>query len=157
MEWIRDPGKRPVRIAYTTSGRPSAAVIEDDRSIVDTKLYQVTCRGIGEAHYLLAIINSDTLATAVKPFCGTNWARKIRDLHKHLWKLPIPEYDRGNALHRRLSRLGRDAAKEASELLTLDSNISSRKARELMRHKWQPASKVAARIEDAVAELLRGV
>ena len=156
LAWCIEPGRRGIRIAYTTSGEPSAAVIDDQKAILDTSVYQVTCRNQAEAHYLLAIINSNTMATAVKPFCPTNWARKIRTLHKHLWKLPIPEFDRGNALHRRLSRLGRDAAKEASELLTLDPNISPRKARELMRHRWQPASKVAARIEDAVAELLRG-
>ena len=156
LQWIREPGKRPIRIAYTTSGRPSAAVIKDDRSIIDTKLYQVTCRGISEANYLIAIINSDILAASVKPFCGTNWSHKIRDLHKHLWKLPIPEYDSRISLHRRLSRLGRDAAKEASEFLAPDPNVTPRKARELMRHEWQPTSKVAARIEQAVAELLRG-
>ena len=156
LAWCIDPGKRPVRIAYTTSGEPTAAMVEDSKAILDTSLYQVTCRNEAEAHYLMAIINSNALATAAKPFCPTNWARKIRTLHKHLWKLPIPQYDSRISLHRRLSRLGRDAAKEASELLAPDPNVTPRKARELMRHEWQPTSKVAARIEQAVAELLRG-
>ena len=156
LAWCVDPGERPIRIAYTTSGEPSAALIEDPKAILDTSLYQVTCRNTDEAHYLLAIINSNTLATAAKPFCPTNWSRKIRTLHKHLWKLPIPEFDRNIALHRRLARLGHDAAAEARELLAPATNPTPRKAREMMRHVWQPSSNVAGRIERAVAELLRG-
>lgn len=156
LQWIREPGDRPIRMAYTTSGRPSAALIEEDQSILDTKLYQVTCRGLDEANYLMAIVNSDVLASAVKPFCGTNWAHKIRDLHKHLWKLPIPEFDGNNALHERLSRLGEEAAEEARQLLSHTPDLTPRKAREMMRHVWQPSSEVATRIERSVSELLRG-
>ena len=104
----------------------------------------------------MAIVNSDVLASAVKPFCGTNWAHKIRDLHKHLWKLPIPEFDSNNALHDHLSQLGHKAADEALQLLKPVPNITPRKAREMMRHVWQPSSEVAKHIEGSVAELLRG-
>ena len=156
LAWCVDPGERPIRIAYTTSGEPSAALVEDQKAILDTSVYQVTCRDLDEAHYLLAIINSNTMATAVKPFCPTNWARKIRTLHKHLWKLPIPEFDSEDATHVRLSQLGYEAADEARQLLAAAANPSPRKAREMMRHTWQPSSSVARRIEREVAELLRG-
>ena len=156
LSWCGSPGDRPIRLAYTTSGEPSAALIEDQKAILDTSVYQVTCRDLDEAHYLLAIINSNALAAAVKPFCPTNWARKIRTLHKHIWKLPIPEYDSTVALHRHLSQLGREAADEARQLLKPVPNITPRKAREMMRHVWQPSSEVAKHIEGSVAELLRG-
>ena len=156
LRWIRDPGNRATRIAYTTSGEPTAALVEDQKAILDTSLYQLTCRDLNEAHYLLAIINSNALAAAVKPFCPTNWARKIRTLHKHLWKLPIPEFDSNNALHERLSRLGEEAAEEARQLLSHTPDLNPRKAREMMRHMWQPSSEVATRIETSVNELLRG-
>ena len=156
LAWCGDHGGRPHRIAYTTSGEPSAAQIADNTAILDTSVYQVTCRSRDEVHYLLSIINSTALAVAVKPFCPTNWARKIRTLHKHLWKLPIPEFDRNDPLHRRLARLGRKATDEANELIGSLEDATPRKADEVMRHQWQTSSKTASDIESAVSELLRG-
>ena len=151
---------RPIRIAYTTSGRPTAALIGDNRAIVDETLYEVTCRDFDEAYYLLAIINSDTLAKAAKPFCSTNWAKEIRSLHKHLWKLPIPEYDAANESHVQLSRLGRRAAQLAQyQLESLAARIGANRltadrVRADLRNHWQPESRIAAQIETAVARLL---
>lgn len=156
LEWLRDPGKHPVRIAYSAHGEPTAALICDDKAVLDEMLYQVACRSLDEAHYLLAIINSNTLATNAKPFCPTNWARKIRHLHKHLWKLPIPEYDPNDTDHVNLSRLGRRATVEARTIIT---NLGTppptvRKAREVLRHDWQPNSPTAQAIEIAVKKML---
>ena len=150
LAYLRDPGDRPVRIAYTTSGQPTAALIEDGQAIVDEKLYQVTCRDTDEAYYLLAIINSEALAKAVKPFCPTNWARKIRHLHKHLWKLPIPAYDAANARHAELSRLGQLAAQEVAARAEKGLGVG----RAELRNDWQPLSPTAQAIEAAVSQLL---
>ena len=152
---------RTARIAYTTNGEPTAVIIRDNHAILDTKLYQTVCRSEEEAHYLLAIINSNRLATQAKPFCTTNWAKKIRDFHKHGWKLPIPCYDDEYPLHVRLSELGKSAEQECTALITESEIMSkpvgeaqSRDARRLLRHNWQPNSEVAQDIEVAVAELL---
>ncbi len=156
LEWLRNPGDRPVRIAYTTSGEPTATLISDDQAVLDTKLYQVTCRSLDEAHYLLAIVNSNALAKAAKPFCTTNWKREIRDLHKHLWKLPIPAYDPNDLSLTDLARLGRDAATEAEQVIadlgTTPPSVT--KARAVLRHQWQPNSPTAQQIETAVNQLL---
>ena len=56
--------------------------MRDNHAIMDRKLYQTVCQSEGEAHYLTAILNSDELATRAKPFCTTNWAKKIRDLRE---------------------------------------------------------------------------
>ena len=156
LAYLRDPGDRPVRIAYTTSGRPSSALITDDTAILDTSTYQVACRNQDEAHYLLSIINSDALADAAKPFCPTNWARKIRTLHKSLWKLPIPAYDSDNTLHTELSSLGKTAAADAAEIISNLDVVNGYTADRAMRHYWQPTSPTAQAIEKAVAELLGG-
>ena len=37
-----------------------------------------------------------------------------RDLHKHLWKLPIPEFDPSNPLHLGISKAGEAAADGAA-------------------------------------------
>ena len=114
--WCDNPGDRPVKIVYTQNGVPTAALIDGD-AIVDTKLYWVTCKDIQEAYYLLAIINSDALAIAVNQYTTPNWAGNTRDLHKHLWKLPIPEFDPENLLHATLAKAGGRLAAGVEERL----------------------------------------
>ena len=106
LAYLRDPGDRPVRIAYSSSGVPTAALIADTQAILDYTLFQVTCSNLNEAYYLLAIINSDALASEVNRFMPKGLFG-ARHLQKHLWKLPIPTYDPNNAEHLNLSRLAR--------------------------------------------------
>jgi len=154
-------GDGTTRIAYTTNGEPTAALVKDSHAILDTNLYQTICRSKKEAHYLLAIINSNELAIRAKPFCPTNWAKKIRHFHKHGWKLPIPRYDADDPLHIKLGELGANAEQECQAIIA-DSNImsqppgdaQSRVARRLLRHEWQPNSATAQAIEKSVARLL---
>ena len=149
-----------VRVAYTTSGRPTAALIRDNYSILDTKLYQTECETANEAHYITAILNSDSLETAAESFMARGLYGP-RDFHKHGWKLPIPSYDAGDPLHIRLRELGQAAEQECKTLIA-ESGIQdnpageaqSRAARRLLRHEWQPNSKAAQEIEAAVKQLL---
>ena len=154
-------GDGTVRVAYTQAGQPTAVVIRDSNAIMDRKLYQTICQSDNEASYLTAIINSDELATRARPFCTTNWAKKIRDFEKHGWKLPIPRYDANDPLHVRLSELGATAEQEcAARIVNSDiptkpaGDAQSRAARQILRHEWQPISATAQAIEVAVAELL---
>ena len=155
LEWSSASGDRPVRIAYTTSGVPTAAMVDEDKAVLDTTLYQVSCHDLDEAYYLLAIINSDALATAVNQFMPKGLFG-ARHLHKHLWKLPIPEYDPNEQTHADLSSLGKRAATEAEKIIAAlgDPAPSVTKARSVLRHEWQPNSGVAQNIETAVQQLL---
>ena len=150
-----------VRVAYTSSGRPTAAIIRDNRAIVDYVLFQMECKSEPEAYYLVSIINSTELAKRAKPFCPTNWAKEIRHLQKHGWKLPIPRYNEYDELHVRLSELSAAAEQECRALVDQSDimdkpagDAQSRAARILLRHQWQPSSATAQAIEKAVAELL---
>ena len=102
LDWVHDKGERSVRIVYTQNGEPTAAVI-DDESVVDTKLYWVTCKSLREAHYLLAIINSAALYQAAAPLMNKGQFG-ARDLHKQLWKLRIPGYTNEVSLHREIAQ-----------------------------------------------------
>ena len=102
LAWQQNPGERPVRVVYTGYGQPTAAIINDDTIIVDYKLFWITCKDEQEAYYLLAIINSETLYEAVEPLMSKGQFG-ARDLQKHLWKLPIPEFDPAVPLHTPLS------------------------------------------------------
>ena len=157
LEWKREPGDRQIRVVYSGWGAPTAALLHDNDAIVDYKLFWIACRDVQEAYYLLAIINSDTLADAVNKYTTPNWAGKTRDLQKHLWKLPIPEFDPGNALHVDVSDAGRAAVGSAArQLAQLDRerqrvtvNIARREIR-----RWLRESTEGNAVEEAVQGLL---
>jgi len=155
LTWQKNTSDRPVRLVYTKSGAPTATLIDDDAIIIDHLLFWVTCKSVEEAHYLLAIINSDTLYEAAKPLMSKGQFG-ARDLHKHLWRLPIPEYD--DDLHADISDAGRSAADGAArELARLrqerGDDVSVRIARRELRT-WLRSSEEGKRVEAVVGKLL---
>ena len=159
LQWQEDPGTRPVRVVYTKSGEPTAALLRDANAVVDHLLYWVPCNTIGEAHFLMAVINSRTLADAVNQYTTPNWAGRTRDLHKHLWKLPIPAFDAKNALHREVARTGKAAtaaaARQLAALRKNRGNVSVTVVRRELRA-WLRGSKEGKAVERAVSKLLAG-
>ena len=162
LEYLQNAiaGDETVRVSYTSSGRPTAAIIWDNHAIVDYVLFQTVCCSEDEAYYVLAVINSNELAAAAEMFMARG-LYGARHFQKHGWKLPIPRYDANERLHVRLSERGKAAEKECATLIA-DSDIpnqlagdaQSRAARKMLRHEWQPISVTAQAIEVAVAELL---
>ena len=157
IEWQRDHGPRLVRVVYSKAGEPTAALLRDDAAIIDHLLFWVTCKNEWETYYLLAIINSRTLATAVNKFTTANWAGNTRDLHKHLWKLPIPEFDASNPLHQAISKAGEaapdGAAKQLEQLRQDRPKLTVTIARRELR-KWLRASTEGKTVEEGVGKLL---
>ena len=116
LEWMQVPGNRTFRVMYTTAGQPTAAQMGPS-NLVAERLYWVKCCSQSEVNYLLAIINSDALLKAAEPFMSKGLFG-ARDLHKHLWKLPIPEFDPTQELHSTIMEAGAAAALAAKEWLT---------------------------------------
>ena len=156
LEWQRNPGDRPVRVVYSGYGIPTAALIHDVDVIVDYKLFWITCKDTMEAHYLLAIINSDALYELVTPLMSKGQFG-ARDLQKHLWKLSIPEFDAGNSLHVRVSQAGEAAAqgvaKQMAQLRQDRGEVTVTIARRELR-KWLRESTEGKAAEEAVEKLL---
>ena len=156
LDWQRNSGDRPVRVVYGGWGTPTAALLHDDHAIVDYKLFWIACKDAREADYLLAIINSDALYEAVAPLM-TKGQFGARDLQKHLWKLPIPDFDPVNALHMDVADAGREAAVGAREKLdglrADRGRVTVRIARRELR-KWLKSSPEGQSVEAAVAKLL---
>ncbi len=98
LEWQRNFDDGQVRVVYSKSGEPSAAILHDNTALVENVLFWIPCRDIDEANYLLAIINSAALRDAVTPLM-TRGLFGARDLHKRLWRLPIPRFDPDQGLH----------------------------------------------------------
>ena len=173
LVYLRDSADRPVRIAYTSHGRPTASLIQDDQAILDCTLFQVSCRCLNEAYYLLAVINSSVLFQTMEPFMPRGKYGGARHVQKHLWKLPIPEFDSTNGLHVELSTLGHTAEAESRQRIDEmqqqnQTSLTSRTARNELRNNWQTPlnppqqkrkgpkrfSPTATAIEEAVIALL---
>ena len=160
LTWQQDPGTRPVRVVYASAGQPTASILQNNNAIIDCKLFWVPCKSIEEANYLLAVVNSDALAIDVNKYTTPNWAGNTRDVQKHLWKLPIPEYDPAQKLHVRISQAGERAASGAAARLEqvreergdkLTVTIARRELRA-----WLRSSPEGAAVEAAVGQLLAG-
>ena len=159
LVWKRNPGDRMVRIVYTEAGEPTAALINHDDILVDETLYWITCKDSSEANYLLAIINSYALYQAVTPLMAKGQFG-ARHLHKHLWKLPVPEFDPSDALHKSIAEAGEAAAKGAAMQLEQlrqerGAKLTVTIARRELR-KWLRESAEGQAVEEVVGELLGG-
>ena len=157
LEWQQNQDSRPIRIVQSEAGVPTAAILANDVGVVDETLYWITCKDMYEANYLLAIINSDVLYEAVQPLMAKGQFG-ARHLHKHLWKLPIPEFDAGSPLHRELAEAGAAAALGASgRLAELRSERGERLTVTIARRElraWLRGSAEGAAVEGVVGELL---
>ena len=159
LAWQQDNNSRPVRVVYTRGGQPTAALLDDNAAIVDKNLYWITCKDIHEANYLLGIINSQALYDAVQPLM-TKGQFGARDLEKHLWKLPIPEYDDSEPLHQEIAEAGATAALGAAARLaelrqSRGASVSVTIARRELRA-WLRAGPEGAAVEGVVGRLLGG-
>ncbi len=158
LAWQEDPQSRPVRVVYGSSGRPTAAIATDANPIIDYTLFWITCRSIQEANYLLGIINSDALYRVVSSLMPKGLFGS-RHLQKHLWRLPIPAFDRKNAAHTAVARAAAAAAAGAGQRLAElrserpDAGVSIVR-REL--REWLKASRQGKSVERAVERLLSG-
>ena len=156
LEWRRNPGNRPFRVFQTEAGQPTAALVRADAAIVDSTLYWIACKDIKEAHYLLAIINSDRLYEAAKSLMPKGQFG-ARHLHKHLWKLPILEFDPTDSLHTDVSKAGEAAALAAADQLAQLHDERDRVTVTIARRelrKWLRNSPEGQAVEDAVKRLL---
>ena len=158
LEWQRNPNGRSLRVVYSGSGAPTAALLQNDDALVDYTLYWTACKDPQEANYLLAIINSQALYESVESLMAKGQFG-ARHLQKHLWKLPIPEFDPANDLHVEVSQAGRAAADGAAQRLAQlrqeRDRVTVTIARRELRQ-WLRESPQGKAVENAVGRLLAG-
>jgi hypothetical protein len=95
---------------------------------VDHTAYWLSCRSQEEAEYLVAILNSEVVNLAIKPFQSMGLLGE-RHVHKKVLDLPIPEYDDSNQAHRDIAQMGARAHREATAL-NMPSNACKGLARQ---------------------------
>ena len=157
LNWQRAHDDRPIRVVQNAAGQPTAAILPDDAVLVDETLYWITCKTLEEANYLLAIINSATLYEAVQPLMNKGQFG-ARNLHKHLWKLPIPEFDPRQKLHMVIAKAGeRAAAGAAQKLAEVRERRGGQASVTIIRRElraWLRSAAEGKEVEAAVAALL---
>jgi len=104
----------PLRIVYNRAGMHlAAAKITDRRALVANGLYWAAVRSVDEADYLCAVVNAPATTELVRPFMS--YGKDERDIHKHIWEVPIPLFDEANPVHLRLAELAKIAEKTAEQ------------------------------------------
>jgi hypothetical protein len=104
------------RVVYSKSGMYlAAAYVDDQRAVIDHKLYWATVADRDEARYLTAVLNSDALLQLVRPLQARG-EHNPRDFDKYVWRMAIPLYDTASQLHRRLVELAHHAEQVAAQV-----------------------------------------
>lgn len=141
-----------LRVVYAKAGsQPAACVIRDSKAIIDHMLYWAKPDSEEEAHYLCAIINSETVRKRAEAYQARGQFG-ARHFDKVVWNLPIPRFDAKLALHRELATLGSEAERIA-EVVELIETEKFQRARQRVRRALI-ADGVAVEIEKAVEKLL---
>jgi hypothetical protein len=104
----------PLRIVYNRAGMHlMAAKVKNSRAIIASGLYWASMETEEEADYLCALMNAPVTTETVRPFMS--YGKDERDIHKHVWEVPIPKYDPDVPAHRRLAELGKRAEEIVAE------------------------------------------
>ena len=143
---------KAIRVVYSKAGsQPAAAVIRDDRAVIDHKLYWMTATSEHEATYLVAILNSETARSRAERY-QSRGQFGARDFDKVIFNLPIPVFDASVKLHTDLAALGA-RGEEVAGMVELPEAERFVAARQRVRRALIEEG-VAGDIEKAVEKLL---
>ena len=103
----------PLRVIYNKSGMHLvAAKAKLPRALISGNLYWASMASEEEADYVCAVLNAPATTEALRPLMS--YGKDERDIHKHVWQLPIPKFDPPSAEHQRIVELGRILAKKVA-------------------------------------------
>ena len=135
-------------VLYNAAGTNLVATWLDRTSlplpfVVDHKTYVANCDSSEEADYLAAILNSEAVNEAIKPFQSMGLLGE-RDIHKKVLDLPIPLYSPSDSDHQTIAGLGARARAATANLLV---------AAEFPKHLAQRRAWVRAQLGYLMAEI----
>ena len=142
-----------LRVIYSASGTlMAAAVLADDAAAIEHKLYWAPARSLAEAHYLIAVLNSEAARRRVASL-QSRGQLGARDFDKVMWTLPIAEFAAANPLHAAIAAAGHRAETVAAQV-PLEEGVYFITARRQVRSALAEDG-VAGEIDSLVEELLR--
>lgn len=141
----------PLRVIYNKSGMHLvAARVKVRRALVSGNLYWASMATEEEADYLCSVLNAPATTEALRPLMS--YGKDERDIHKHVWQLPIQKYNPDNSTHQRIIELGR-VQEDRAFAFELNSELhfaaSRRHIRELLA-----ATAEGEELNDIVHEML---
>jgi hypothetical protein len=140
-----------LRIVYNGSGmHVCSAKLRDSRALVSNGLYWSAMRSEEEANFLSAILNAPITTELTRPLMS--YGKDERHIHKHVWELPIPEFDEDNTVHERISKLGSDCETLASAF-AIDTNVHFAATRRHIREYLQ-STDAGRELSELVFELI---
>ena len=126
---IHDDGAK--HIVYNKSGTHLCATrLHHQNCLVNDGLYHYTAQSVAEAHYLLGILNAQTLQQAYRHARLTD-----RGYDKHIWKaVPVPDFDPQQLAHTKIVRLAESCEQFIDSLVPVPSR---KQAREMLADSTQ--------------------
>jgi hypothetical protein len=121
-----------LRVVYAKGGTLPAACIIRTSSVIENKLYWCAPADEAEAHYLAAVLNSETARSRAAAY-QSRGQFGARDFDKVMFNLPIPRFDPKNRLHRDLAAAAEDAEKIAAAV-ALPEGVKFQRARKMIRN-----------------------
>ena len=141
-----------LRVIYNTSGmHVVAAKVKNRRALVSSDLYWATVSGEAEADFLCAVLNAPATTETVRPLMS--YSKDERHIHKHIWQLPIPQFDAANPAHQRIVEIAKILEQRVAEFAvsdTLHFAATRRHIRELLE-----ATEEGQELNDIVFEMLQ--
>ena len=143
----------PLRVLYAASGTlPAAFVLRDNRTVIEHILYWTAPASEEEAHYLAAILNSETARARAAQYQARGQFG-ARHFDKVMFNLPIPVFAAG-PLHRDLAQAGAHAETIAATVELVEGEKFQR-ARKRVREALAEEG-IGGEIEKLVEKLLDG-
>jgi len=131
----------PNKIQETLFGIPIQGIIVEDTT------YYYTTDDENEAHYLCAILNSDTINELVKPL-QPKGSFGERHFHRRPLELPIPKFDPNNELHTQLAELSKRAHEKMKDFKFKAKSAGRRRkeAREFLKKEIEEINELVRKI-----------
>jgi hypothetical protein len=119
----QNPRKR-FKVIYATAVTNIVSCVVDTHLIsnefngfvADAGTYYYETDNEKEAYYLSCFFNSKIIDDALK-YIQTPGLFGVRNIHKKVLELPIPQFDKSNKSHQRLAELGKKASEKAQQKL----------------------------------------
>ena len=142
----------PLRVVYTKAGTNLAAcVVQNEKAVIDHKLYWARVENLNESGYLCGILNSETLRISVEQYQSQGqWG--ARDFDKYVFNLPIPKFDESNSLHREIVKAAKTAEDVVLAVPEIEGEYFTRTRRRVRDALVENG--VAEELESLVGELL---
>jgi methylase of polypeptide subunit release factors len=109
-------------VLYNAEGTNVAATFFDRASrklplVVEHTVYWGAFASKDEAHYLTAVLNSQVVNLAIKPFQAIGLLGE-RHVQKKLLELPIPTFNHESAKHKEIARFGLEASQKTEAVVS---------------------------------------